>query len=116
MQIHVVWEPVLFTDVSEPVSKVLGLLDDPRIVQYWDAGLVVSADIVRAVNENPPLYGRDEPLPPDFIAWDVVAIFDPSAQWQRNLPPPAYYGGPVEDVLPETRKALVDALASLAVN
>lgn len=114
LQVMVVWEPVLLTDISPPVTRVLGLLDDARVTQHWDPGRVVSSDIVRSVNVEPVRYGLEEPLPPGYIAWDVVAVFDSSAGWERDLPAPAYYGGPVEDVIAETRKALADALTRSA--
>ena len=111
---QVVWEPVLMTDFAPPISRVLGLIDDPRVSQYWDPGHVVSDDIVRAVNEHPSRYGLDDKLPPEFIAWDVVAVFGRSARWERDLPPPAHYAGPVADVIEQTRKALAGALAGSA--
>lgn len=102
----VVWEPVLKTDFAAPLTRVLGLLNDARGTQYWDPGRVVSSDLVRAVNENPGRYGREDPLPPGFIAWDVVSIFSKSAHWDRDVPVPAYYGGPVRDVMDDARKAI----------
>jgi len=49
--------------------------------------------------------------PRDFIAWDVVAVFTADARWEGQLPSPVYYGGPVEDVIEETRRSLIDQLA-----
>src|SRR5262245_11230481 len=96
------------------MSRVLGLLDDPRITQYWDPEQIVSEDIVRAVNEAPGRYGLDERLPSGFVAWDVVAVFGRSARWESDLPVPGFYGGPVVDEIDGTRKALADALAAPA--
>ena len=106
LQAQVVWEPVLKTDVAAPLTGVLGLLKDRRVIQYWDPDLVLSADLVRAANGDPARYGLEEPFPPGFIAWDLVAVFGKSARWEGDLPVPAYYGGPVVDVIEETRKAL----------
>ena len=111
-RVQVVWEPVLTTDFAAPVTQVLGLLDDPRVTQYWDPDQVVSADIVRAVNEDPSGYGLKEALPPGFIAWDVVAVFASSARWEHDLPHPAHYAGPVAYEIEGTRKALADALVA----
>jgi len=112
IRVFLVWEPALKTDVASSLSDVLTLLDDPRVTQYWDPGRVVSNDLVRSVNEDPARYGRRDPLPPDFIAWDVVAVFGQSARWARDLPVPAYYGGPVVNVINNTRKALAEELAA----
>lgn len=107
--VQVVWEPVLATDVAPPLSRVLGLMDDRRVTQHWDPARVLSADLVRAVNAFPERYGFEEPLSPDFVAWDVVAVFGPGARWERDVPVPAYYGGPVADVIEPTRNAIRSA-------
>ena len=111
IRVQVVWEPVLPTDVVAPFDSVLGLIDDRRVSQYWDPQLVVSSDIVRAVNANPTSYRLEEPLPADFVAWDAVAVFGPSQLWERDLPVPVYYGGPVLDVIEEARKAIAAQFA-----
>ena len=111
LRVQVVWEPVLKTDIGAPLSRVLELLRDRRVTQYWDPGLVISSDLIRSVNENPKKYGREEPLPPDFIAWDVVAVFGTSAQWERDLPTPAQYDGPVVHAIDSTRRAIAEQLA-----
>ena len=111
LKVQVVWEPVLATDIAAPVTQVLGLLDDPRVIQYWDPDQIVSAEIVRAVNDDPTRYGLKEALPPGFIAWDVVAIFESSARWDHDLPPPSHYAGPVTHEIEGTRQALSYALA-----
>ena len=106
LQAQVVWEPVLETDVAAPLTGVLGLLRDRRVIQYWDPDLVLSADLVRAANRDPARYGLEEPFPPDFIAWDLLAVFGKSARWEGDLPVPAYYGGPVVNVMEEAKTAL----------
>jgi hypothetical protein len=111
LRVLIVWEPVLKSDIAAPLSRVLGRLEDRRVTQYWDPGRVISSDLIRSVNEDPKRYGRDEPLPPDFIAWDVVAVFATSAHWGRNLPVPVHYGGPVVDAIDGTRKAIAEQLA-----
>jgi hypothetical protein len=115
IRVQVVWLPVLKTDVVPPLDRVLGLIDDPRVVQYWDPDRVVSTDIVRAVNADPTSYRLEEPLPPDFIAWDVVAVFEASQTWDRDLPVPVYYGGPVGTVMEETGAAIRGQRAGGAV-
>jgi hypothetical protein len=111
IRVQVVWEPVLKTDVAAPLTRVLGLIDDGRVLQYWDPDRVVSADVVRSVNADPKRYRFEEALPPDFIAWDAVAVFENSDVWEHHLPVPAYYGGPVVNVTEEMGKAIVEALS-----
>ena len=112
LRVQVVWEPVIRTDIAPPVSRVLGLIDDARVAQYWDPQRVLSADLVRGVNAEPARYGFEEALPPDFVAWDVVAVFAASARWEGDLPVPAYFGGPVVEVIEEAREAIARELAA----
>jgi len=112
LRVQVVWEPVLKSDIAAPLTRVLGLLKDRRVTQYWDPDRVVSTDLVRSVNGAPSRYGREEALPPDFIAWDVVAVFSSTAKWESDLPTPVHYDGPVVHAIDATRKAITDALAA----
>lgn len=114
LRIQVVWEPVLKSDIAAPLTRVLGLLHDRRVTQYWDPNRVVSADLVRSVNTEPTRYRRKDRLPPGFIAWDVIAVFAKSAHWEHDLPVPDYYGGPVRESIDDSRHAITVALASVA--
>ena len=106
LRVQVVWEPVLKSDVVGPLTRVLGQIKDRRVQQYWDPGRIISAEIVRSVNDAPARYGFDEALPPDFIAWDLVAVFPGDARWEADLPTPAYYGGPVVHEIEAARAAI----------
>lgn len=108
LRVQVIWEPVLPTDRARPLSRDLARAHDARVAQYWDPERTLSADLVRAFNADPKRYGREEPLPPGYIAWDLIMVFGPSARWDRDVPPPHYFGGPVEDVQEETRQAIAD--------
>jgi hypothetical protein len=108
LRVQVVWEPVLKSDIAAPRNSVLGLLKDRRVTQYWDPHRVVSFDLVRSVNENPARYGRDETLPPGFVAWDLVAVFAKDARWERDLPIPVHYDGPVVEAIDATRTAIAE--------
>jgi hypothetical protein len=110
LHVQVVWEPVLKTDLAPPLTGVLNLIDDPRVVQYWDPRRVVSAELVRAVNQRPDRFGFDEPLPPEFVVWDVVALYDRSARWDGDVPVPIHYGGPVLNAIDQTREELSEQL------
>ena len=110
--VQIVWEPVLATDFAAPLTRVLGRLKDPRVIQYWDPDRLLSGDMVRSVNENPRRFGREEALPPDFVAWDVVAVFGREARWERDLPTPVHYGGPVVHSIDGVRKAIEEQLAA----
>ena len=110
LRVLVVWEPVLRSDIAPPLNRVLGLIHDRRVTQFWDRNRVVSADLVRAVNTNPGRYGFGEALPEDFIVWDAVAVFARGDRWDRDLPVPAHHGGPIVDDIDETRKAIAERM------
>lgn len=112
LTLQVVWEPVLTTDFAPPLTRVLGRLKDRRVIQYWDPDRLLSEDMVRSVNENPRRFGREETLPPDYVAWDVVAVFRREAKWERDLPTPAHYAGPVVQSIDGVRKAIEEQLAA----
>lgn len=73
-----VWEPVLETDSGPPVPRLR--LHDDRAIQFWDSERIVSTDLVRTVNADPARYGLDAEFPPDFVVWDVAAVFPRSAR------------------------------------
>jgi hypothetical protein len=106
LRVFVVWEPVIGTDVAPPTSATLARLHDRRAAQYWDEGRDLSEEIVRAVRADPKRYGFDEAPGEDAIVWDVVALFPRGALWEKDVPIPTYYGGPVVDSVASLRKAL----------
>ena len=93
------------TDLNPPTSWVLGRTSDTRAVQFWDEDRLLSEFIVKAAMEDPSLLRPGDTLLPDMIVWDLVAIFPPGARWS-TLPKPAYYGGPVVEVIDEVRSAI----------
>jgi hypothetical protein len=106
LTVIVVWEPVIPTDVAPPLSSVLAGIDDARATQFWDPDRALSADIVRAIDADPARYGFDDPLGPEFVVWDVVAVFGPDARWEDDLPVPAHHAGPVIDAIDGSRAAI----------
>lgn len=101
----VVWEPVLWTDLSPPTSWALARTSDARVTQFWDEDRLLSEFMVKAVTEDPSLLQPGDSLPTDEIIWDFVAVFPPGASWNA-LPKPAYYGGPVVEAMDRVRAAL----------
>lgn len=108
LSVIIVWEPVLLTDLGPPLSSVLSRVSDVEAVQLWDEGRTLSAFLVESVNRDPSLLAPGDSLPADMIVWDIVAVFPPGAIWS-TLPRPAYYGGPVVDVMDQVRSTLAAA-------
>jgi hypothetical protein len=97
IRVLVVWEPVLPTDWSTPSTAALKRIADPRAIQFWDKGRLVS----RAMGEH------DQ----KSIVWDRIIIYAPDTVWKRVPPEPFYEGGPVVDVIERARAGIARALA-----
>jgi hypothetical protein len=98
VRVFVIWEPVLPSDLFAPSSSTLGRLYDARVSQYWDKPRVVSRSMGETEDAS--------------IVWDIVSVYQPGKLWQQAPPEPAYSGGPVVDVIEETRNALKCELES----
>jgi hypothetical protein len=92
----VVWEPVLFTDWSSPSTATLARISVTRAAQFWDKGRVIS----QSMGEHDR----------GSIVWDYIAVYPVGAVWDQSPPQPLYSGGPVIQVIDETRTALAHAL------
>lgn len=105
LHVFVVWEPVLWSDLTPPLTSVLGRVSDERAAQFWDPGRLLSADLVRALRARPGVDHVDEP-DDDDIVWDCVAIYPPDARWEEGLPTPEYINCPVVRVIEEVQRIL----------
>ena len=92
MTIFVIWEPVLPSDLFAPSTSTLNRISDARVAQYWDKPRVVS----RSMGET------DD----SSIVWDIVFVYQPGKLWDQAPPEPSYSGGPVVDVIDETKAAI----------
>ena len=92
MRVFVIWEPVLPSDLLAPSTASLKRISDSRVSQYWDKPRLVS----RSMGETDH----------DSIVWDIVAVYEPGRIWDQKPPEPAYSGGPVVEVINETRTAM----------
>ena len=110
LRAFVIWEPVLWSDVTPPLTSVLARVSDGRAAQFWDRGRLVSADLLRAIRTE-----RDErqaDTPDDAVVWDCAAIYPPGVRWGEALPAPEYIDCPVVEVIDEVRRRLSSPPAS----
>ena len=105
VQVIVVWEPVLPSDVGPPRDKVRRPLADPRVVEYWDPNLWMSNRAIRRAIQQAQAAG-EEPPSEDDIAWDFVAIFPAGTSWDDPFPIPSWHEGPVVNALGPVEEAL----------
>jgi hypothetical protein len=104
VRVFVVWEPVLWTDLAPPTSKVLSLISDSRASQYWDKDLVVSvkADSLGDTSRREAAAAAGKKT----VVWDVAAIFPPGARWDANFPSPTFASRPVITRIDEIQRRL----------
>lgn len=109
LQVLVVWEPVLWSDLAPPLTAVLSQMPDARVIQYWDPHRTLSEDIVRAVRGGETELPCVDSVAADTIVWDVVATFPPGARWDAHPPAPTFCGYPVVYEIDQLRTHLAAA-------
>jgi hypothetical protein len=104
LRVFVVWEPVIWSDLTPPLTSVLMHVSDRRAAQFWDRERMVSAGLLRVIKT-----GED-----DAIVWDCVAIYPPGARWIVDPPEPAFNDCPVVEVIGEVGRRLSSPPAAAA--
>lgn len=111
IRVFVVWEPVLITDWRAPGAAAVSRVPDPRAVQLWDPGHLLSAEIRKAAQSDESgvlgsrrLHGR--------IVWDFVGLYPAGVRWNESFPRAAFAGAPVVRVIEEFRSSLTRTLRS----
>jgi len=99
----------VITDFWPPGRTVLGRVFDPRAVQFWDKGHLVSQRMREMTQANPSIDTESWPRMGRVI-WDLAAVYGKDARWDAAMPPPAFAAGPVVAVVEELRKSLDDQL------
>ena len=105
LRVLVVWEPVIWSDLTPPLTSVLGRVTDRRAVQMWDRGRLVSAELLREIRSEQD-EGQADPPGDDAVVWDCVAIYPPGERWDASLPQPAFFGCPVVQAIDEVGRRL----------
>ena len=95
LQVLLVWEPVLPTDVAPPPPNVLREVTDPRAIQFWDPGRALSAELMRAARANPGGMLAASSKAFGEIFWDYIAFFPAGVTWASPAPEPTHWYFPV---------------------
>jgi hypothetical protein len=94
--VFAVWEPMLPTDLSAPVTRTLARLSDPRVRQYYDPDHLLATRM--KADARPP-----QPTPDcctrKGILWDLMAIYPAGATWADKMPVADIFNGTVVDVV-----------------
>jgi hypothetical protein len=117
VDVFVIWEPVLPSDLLPPGSSTLARVKDPRAWQLWDRGHRVSDAMRAGMVAHPsgiPITTRRRNGREEGVLWDAVAVFPPEARWEETMPAPLYLGGDVVDVVTAFQAQLALAMSSRA--
>jgi hypothetical protein len=103
----IVWEPVLWTDLSPPSTRRLASISDARVRQYWDPEHLVSAAVTSsgwAAKNGLAVQGLK--VGGRKVAWDLILIFPPGSCQGGGLPKPMFHGEPVVTTIRDARDHL----------
>jgi hypothetical protein len=103
IRVLAVWEPILPTDVSKPISIVLNRLSDSRVTQFWDKGHVLATRMAADARAPQP---TQECCIRNNHLWDLVAFYPANVKWGSQMPTAMVFDGPVVRIEDEIRKAL----------
>ena len=98
-----VWEPILPTDFSKPISIVLNRISDPRVMQFWDEEHVLATRMAKDAREPQPV---QECCVRNNHLWDLAAVYRPGVTWDGVMPTAVAFDGPVLYVKDEIVKGI----------
>ena len=98
-----VWEPILPTDFSKPITIVLNRLSDGRVTQFWDAENVLATRMAQDARSPQP---KQECCVSKNHLWDLAALYSAGAKWGAQMPTAVVFNGPVVYVDDQIREAL----------
>jgi hypothetical protein len=93
VKVFVIWEPIVFSDLTLPADSVLQRVTDARAAQYYDSDHLVSKALQAQMLAH-GVTGR-EYLVKDKFVWDTIAVYAPGARWENGGSKPDFVGAPV---------------------
>ena len=93
----VIWEPIIFSDISLPPNDSLARVSDHRARQYYDEHHFVSKELQRQIVAAGGT-GQDYFFKGQYV-WDTMAVYPPGALWDDSGAKPAFVGAPVNDAV-----------------
>jgi len=94
VKVFVIWEPIVFSDLTLPTDSVLQRVVDVRAGQYYDSDHLVSKALQAQMLAH-GVTGR-EYLVKDKYVWDTMAVYAPGARWETGSgAKPDFVGAPV---------------------
>src|SRR5689334_22359318 len=100
LDVFIVWEPVLVTDIVAPTTRTLSLLHDGRAWQAWDPRHFISEALKRSCGKGAASGAVAERVAKQDLLWDAAAVFPKGVRWEEGPPVPVYFDGDVQEVIP----------------
>jgi hypothetical protein len=101
VRVFAVWEPILPTDWSQPSTRVLVRLSDPRVTQVWDKDHIIAGLVEKGAKGRQP-----ECCDWHGSWWDVIAAYPPAAKWMDTAPVPELLNGTIIRTAPQLETRL----------
>jgi hypothetical protein len=105
-----VWQHVTTRDREVPNTEVLALMRDPRVIQFWDPGRLLSRQMMRDLPRDLAYAMADTTGGSPPLIWDIAMVYGPGAKWGDQVPAPAYFATPVADSIDGFRASVARAL------
>ena len=97
VKVFVIWEPIIFSDLTLPSDSVLRRVADVRAAQYYDKNHLVSKALQAQMLAH-GVTGQDYFVKDQYV-WDTMAVYAPGVRWESGSgAKPDFVGAPVVSV------------------
>ena len=94
VKVFVIWEPIIFSDLTWPTDSVLMRIADSRAAQLYDGKHLVSKALQAEMLAH-GVVGQDYFVKDEYV-WDAAAVYAPGVRWESGAAPkPDFVGAPV---------------------
>ena len=105
VKVFVIWEPIIFSDLTLPTDSVLRRITDARAAQFYDSQHLVSKAL-RAEMLAHGVTGQDYFVKDEYV-WDAVAVYPPGVRWENGVgAKPDFVGAPAVAVSEQVARFL----------
>ncbi len=109
VRVLVIWLPVIASDQGAPTDDVRKPLQDPRVIEFWDADKWASPRMMERATLMVRAQGEEPDFGPDEIAWDLIALYPAGVGWEEPFPAPSWWDAPVVDALEPVERLLQES-------
>lgn len=100
LRVYSVWFSMIGTDARSRWAWTGGILNDQRVLHYWDEGKQVGR-----------WYAQHDPDNADVdVVWDAYYLYAPESEWNAQPPKPVLMGATVRDKADELKEVIAPLL------